>query len=316
MPFDAHVWVLTDPETAVGTLPLARVPAALTARLPDLIRTKYLTPTNRWTMLRGSIATLHEAPTATDAPADRPWRETLRRHGIGDVASAAFSDRHGCWAFLDLWCAEDGPPFSAAERAVLTEARAQVTAALRRCQAHAFAARPSPLQQTGPVVLLLSPTLTVLGQTPAAPGVLRALLPTRDDEPIPAAAYNVAAQLLAVEAGVDRNPPRARVHAENGLWLTLRAGRIGDRESPEDQAIAVTIERAAPAELADLFGRVHGLTERESELVHRLCAGGDTRRIATEMSLSTHTVQDHLKSIFTKAAVGSRRELLTRVLGS
>jgi DNA-binding CsgD family transcriptional regulator len=34
------------------------------------------------------------------------------------------------------------------------------------------------------------------------------------------------------------------------------------------------------------------------------------------MSLSHHTVQDHLKSIFVKTGVNSRRVLLSRALGT
>lgn len=311
--FDAHVWVLTDPATAVGVAPLARVPDALMVRLPDLIRTKYLTPVNRWTRLGDSVASLHAVP-GSDDPAARAWRDLLGRNGVGDVASLAFSDRQGCWAFLDLWRIRGAPPFSVADLAVLAEVRAPITAALRRCQAAAFAIRPAPPEHPGPVVLLLSPALTVLGQTPATPAYLSALLPTpAAAAPIPAAAYNVAAQLLAVEAGVDSAPPWARVHVPGGSWLTLRADRI--IQGPEQGAIAVSIERTGPAERVDLFARVHGLTDREREVIDRLCAGSDTRRVAAEMFLSAHTVQDHLKAIFAKTAVNSRRELLARALG-
>ena len=57
--------------------------------------------------------------------------------------------------------------------------------------------------------------------------------------------FNVAAQLLAVEAGVDDHQPAARVHLDDGEWLTFRAGRISTD-------IAVSIERASPAERLDL----------------------------------------------------------------
>ena len=45
--FDAYVWLLTDPVTAVGAAPLADVPCM--ADLPALIKAKYATSVNRWT---------------------------------------------------------------------------------------------------------------------------------------------------------------------------------------------------------------------------------------------------------------------------
>ena len=49
--YDAHVWLLTDPVTRVGTSPLADVPMMPWARLPELGRLRYLTHVNRWTDL-------------------------------------------------------------------------------------------------------------------------------------------------------------------------------------------------------------------------------------------------------------------------
>ena len=51
-------------------------------------------------------------------------------------------------------------------------------------------------------------------------GFLRALVPPSNGEaPVPASADNIAAQLLAVEAGVDEGAPSARVHLAEGRWL-------------------------------------------------------------------------------------------------
>jgi len=322
--FDAYVWLLTDPETSVGSSPLADVPCL--PELPRLIKLKYLTGVNRWTHLDRPVALLHEA---TDGDLSRSfvWRELLHHFGISDVASSVFRDTFGCWAFLDLWRVDAPDAFSAADAAYLAGIAAPVTTALRRCHATTFAATTfaaasfaaataQGTQRRGPVVLLLSADLDVLAQTPETAQHLRLLLPPDiGRSPIPASAYNVAAQLLAAEQGVDAHAATARVHRSDGRWLTLRAARIEDGRPAADRDIAVTVEDSSPAERTSLFARVHGLSVRETELLSHLVAGGDTRDIAGLMSVSRHTVQDHLKSIFAKSSVRNRRTLLSRALG-
>jgi DNA-binding CsgD family transcriptional regulator len=323
--FDAYAWLLTDPQTWVGSAPLADVPCL--PELPALIRLKYQTTINRWTGLpAGQARALHQA-TGGDLARSRLWRELLHGYGVHDMLSVAFTDRFGCWGFLDLWRSASTPGFSAAEAAFLGQLIKPLTAALRRTQAEAF----TPGQPvTGPVVLLLTPDLRVRAQTGETQDYLRRLVPPDDDQaPVPAGAYNVAAQLLAAEQGVDDHPPWARVHLTGGAWLTLRAARIGEADVPDGPAgaagvaadpagrdVAVTIEATTPADRAGLFARANGLTRRESELLRQLIAGGDTRDVAQQMFLSTHTVQDHLKSVFAKTGTRSRQALLSRVVGA
>ena len=295
--FDAYAWLVTDPETSVGCAPLADVPCL--AQLPQLIRLKYLTTINRWTTLSGNTGLLAEA-TGGDLSRSLLWRDLLRHYAVSDIASSVYRDRFGCWGFLDLWRAGPAGRFGAAEAGFLDAIAGPVTAALRRSLAGTFmcGARPGPVPP-GPVVLLLSRDLEVRAQTPETREYLRMLVPPAPDQPpVPAGAYNVAAQLLAAEAGADQNPPRARVHLSQGRWLTLRAARIGSAGAPQDRDIAVSIEETSPPERL------------------ALAAGGDTRDLARQMFLSEHTVQDYLKSIFTKTSVRSRRALLTRALGT
>ncbi len=315
--FDAYAWLMTDPETSVGAAPVADVPCL--GELPRLIRLKYATGVNRWTeLVDPPVGLLHEV-TGGDLGASLLWREMLIRYDVRDVASVVFRDRFGCWGFLDLWRSGESNPFSREEARFLAGIVEPVTAALRQAQAHTFAASRTTRddRRLGPVVLLLSPDLTVLGQTPETEEYLRILVPPAQGRtPIPASAYNVAAQLLAAEDNVDGNPPSARVHLAHGQWVTLKAARIGDAEDGKRRNIAVTIEEASATERTTLFARSFGLSQRESELLRHLAEGVDTRGIAHRMYLSEHTVQDHLKSIFTKTGARNRRTLLARCLGT
>lgn len=314
--FDAYAWLLTDPETSVGAAPLADVPWL--PELPAQIRLKYLTPLNRWTALgSASVALLHQA-TGGDLSRSLVWRDLLARYDVGDAGSVVFRDPYGCWAFLELWRLIDRGPFTTGEADFLAGIARPLTSALRRCQANTFTVRaPGRPSRTGPVVLLLSPDLQVRAQTAETVAYLRELVPPAAGRPpVPAGAYNVGAQLLANEAGVDSSPPSARVHVSDGLWVTLRASRLGGDQATDGPDIAVTIEQSSPSERVDLFGRAFGLSPRERQLLGLLVTGNDTRELARRMFLSENTVQDHLKAIFAKTSARNRRTLLSRALGS
>lgn len=302
MPFESYVWILTDPRSEVGVDPLAEVPDLHI--LPTIVRLKYATAINRWTGLTSAVSL------GARAAESRLWRDVQSRVGVADVASVVFRDRFGCWGFLDLW---SGTPFRVDQLRLLTELSAPLTRALRECQAAALRLRPAEHAAVhGPAVVLLDNDLTVTGVTPAASAILSQLLPRPDGQPtVPAAAYNVAAQLLASETGINQGTPEGRVHLAGGHWLTIRASSV----SPGD-TIAVSLESITPEDRLDLCVRAFGLTEREAQVVSAVAAGASTAAIGRDLYLSVHTVQDHFKSIFAKTGVGSRRELVPLVLGA
>ena len=275
---------------------------------------KYLAEVNRWTTLaHGETPVgLLQRDTGDDPTQSRMWRDLLSGYGVVDVASAVFADRFGCWGFVDLWRVHPATAFDESDAELLSSLATPIATALRASQAVTSAAPPTGARHgLGPMVLLLDDHLQVYSQTEATAEWLDVLLPASVGvQPIPAAAYNVAAQLLAVEQGVDNNPASARVHLADGLWVTLRAARL------DSNSVAVTIEETTPADRLDMFCRCFGLSTREAELLGHLANGSDTGDVAERMFVSTHTVQDHLKSIFAKTSAHNRRGLLSRALGT
>jgi DNA-binding CsgD family transcriptional regulator len=76
---------------------------------------------------------------------------------------------------------------------------------------------------------------------------------------------------------------------------------------------AVIVEPARPLEIAPLIAEAYGMTERERDIVRRIVQGLSTNEIAETLYLSPYTVQDHLKAVFQKVGVNSRRELVAQM---
>jgi DNA-binding CsgD family transcriptional regulator len=75
----------------------------------------------------------------------------------------------------------------------------------------------------------------------------------------------------------------------------------------------VIVEPAHPARIYPLLMSAYGLTAREQDITRLILQGGSTTDIAQELSMSAHTVQEHLKSVFDKTGVHSRRELVAKI---
>ncbi|PYM32948.1 MAG: hypothetical protein DME17_19600 [Candidatus Rokuibacteriota bacterium] len=162
-------------------------------------------------------------------------------------------------------------------------------------------------------LVVIGPSNRVESTTPAAERWLEELAelgppdPARLPHTVQAIA-NEARRLAKSEENSGQSQSRARTR--HGEWVTLHASIVGEGA---DQRVIVFIEPSGPWEVASLILRAYGLTRREGELVRLVLHGFDTEQAADILNISPYTVQDHLKSIFAKIGVGSRKELVARL---
>jgi DNA-binding NarL/FixJ family response regulator len=84
-------------------------------------------------------------------------------------------------------------------------------------------------------------------------------------------------------------------------------------EGAKHGRVAIVLDRAAGPRVAALRLEAHGVTPREREIAALLAHGRSNGDIATTLVLSPYTVQDHIKSLFEKTGVNSRRELVAQI---
>jgi DNA-binding CsgD family transcriptional regulator len=128
---------------------------------------------------------------------------------------------------------------------------------------------------------------------------------------LPQPVRSIVTGLYAIERGAADFTPKVRLRTRSGQWLVLYASRL--RGSADQGQISVIFEIAQPAEIAPLMMQAYDLTRREGEVTQCVLRGWSTSEIATRLHISQNTVQDHLKAIFEKVAVGSRGELAARI---
>jgi DNA-binding CsgD family transcriptional regulator len=248
--------------------------------------------------------------------------ETCRRHrefmqprfGFTDELRAVFVSRGAAWGALGVYRGEGDPPFTAEDGAALAGVGPVVAQAIQRALFQlpppSGAATADPAA-SGPAVLVVDANDRATQVTPAARDALEQL-GGRDHGSLPA-------NLLAVVATCRHTgaPFGTRVRTPAGPWLSLRAAPLtGEDEAAESARadVVVTIEPAPRAALSRLALTAHGLTAREEEVALLVLQGANTRSIAAALHLSPHTVQDHLKKVFAKVGVTSRRELTAKLI--
>jgi DNA-binding CsgD family transcriptional regulator len=120
-------------------------------------------------------------------------------------------------------------------------------------------------------------------------------------------------RLESIEGGNLAAPPATiRMTTKRGDLVAVHAARL--RDASGDGPVALTIAPAAPAERSSLFLAAHGLTPAQRRVANLVLQGRTTGQIVVDLRISAHTVQDHLKAVFDKVGVRSRRELVSALM--
>lgn len=310
VPFDGFCSMTVDPATMLLTSHIAH-DSVRPEDVPRLGRNEFLEEdVNKFGVLARAP---RSSGVLTHATRHRPersprYRDILRPNGFRDELRFTLLDEGACWGWVALYRREQGDDFKVADAELAASLSQLLAQGLRR--AILLAAIPTDDEPDAPGLILLAPGGTIEAMTPAAKhflGQLIAAAPAEGD--LPAVVNSVAYHALLAARGGGPEGSRARVPTSGG-WLVIHGSVVGD---PAEGRTAVILEPARSPEIAPLIVAAYGLTSREREVTQLVLHGLSTAEIAGRLHLSEYTVQDHLKAIFEKVGVRSRRELVAQI---
>lgn len=316
VPVDAGFFGTADPATLLFTSSVAE--SALERSRQRFLENEFLqNDVNQFRNLARRhvpVGTLYQA-TFHQMERSPRYRDILVPLAMGDELRAALRANGACWGFFCLHREQSSPNFTRAEAEFVGALVPHLAEAIR---AGILLGNTAAVAESceEPGLLLLAKDLSIAAITPATERWLSEV--AADDWPssqeLPTAIQAVAIGLLAVghDKAVSSKPvPQVRLRTRSGRWLVLHASWLS--ESEREPRIAVIVEVARPWEIAPVIVEAYGLTPREREIAQLVMHGFSTTELSAALRISLNTVQDHLKSIFEKVGVHSRRELVAQV---
>ncbi len=305
VPVDALWWASVDPATLLFTQAYREEIPGETG--PYLVENEFLRDdVNKWTELARDGSGVRTLAGATDGELRRSarYRDIFEPLGLADELRAVLRARGAVWGFMCLH-RERGAAFSPEEESFVRRIAPHLADGMR-LGLLLQSARGDDLAES-PGLILLAPDNSVVGRNSAADQFLQELNGYGGGE-IPVEIYSLAARLRRADASISL--PQLRVRTRAGRWIVLQGSLVS---SKDPSAVAVIIQEATPEEVAPIVMRLYGLTEQERTLSGLVFQGYSTHAISERLHIGEHTVQDHLKSIFDKTGVRSRRDLVATV---
>jgi DNA-binding CsgD family transcriptional regulator len=313
VPFDAVCFPTADPATLMitGGMSEGLPPEASRA----FARVEYTKDDyNKFSRLARSRNLVRTLSDATDGRFERSarWRDVFGPLGFNDDLRAALVADGSCWGYLALHRQASNGWFDDEEIRFVAELAPHIAEGLRK----ALLLETATVSQSGesPGLILLDDDLNVVSTTAPALYWLSELGKSGTGiGELPSSILAAASSLQALEresAGTT-GVPRSRLRTESGRWLVVHASRLAGEE--QNGRIAVILELAQPLEIAPLIAAAYDLSDRERQILQQVLIGLSTSDISAALFISANTVQDHLKSIFEKTGVRSRRELVAQI---
>lgn len=316
VPYDSACWHTLDPTTLIETTSYLENMGA-NGRGASAI--EYLHDDfNKFAVLARSASHSGILSEATRGDVNRSlrYREILQPNGLRSELRASFVADGACWGSFGLF--REAPADFDREEAEFVHT---VTATLGRAFRSALFGRTNGMNGTsgtggggdapgGPGLVLFDGRRRVEAMTPAAREWLAQLGWDGDPDELPYVLYTVADETRRLGKTGDEGAAATRIPGSGGTWIALHgstaAGTAPDR-------VAVILDECKLSSLAPLIARAYGLSKREREVTELVLQGASTAQVAERLVISPYTVQEHLKVIFAKTGVHSRRELIARV---
>jgi DNA-binding CsgD family transcriptional regulator len=309
VPFDSSCWLTLDPSTLLPTSHFTRQFGF--EHLMMLASNEYIEDdVNKFaTLARATppVGILSKV-TGGDLGSSPRYANVLAPHGYesGDELRATFLDGDTAWGCLAIHRRHG--TFEEREAAIVAEVGRSIGDGIRRAiLANAAAAPDAP---GAPGLIVLRGDDSIESMTPPAAHWLEQMVDaTGESAAIPLIIVSLANMARRTGAGLSDDVARARLPMKAGGWLLVHASILDGG----DDRVGVVIDPAREPAIAALFVEAYGLSRQERAVTRCVLQGLSTREIADDLHLSTYTVQDHLKSVFEKVGVRSRRELVAKL---
>jgi DNA-binding CsgD family transcriptional regulator len=269
---------------------------------------------NKWSFLALSGRRAGATSLATHGDLSRSARHRSREaYGIGDELRGSFVVDGAYWGAAGFLRDSDRPCFSEDDVHFLATLSEPIADGFRRALLNPLVRADAAYDEI-PGVVVFDDIGKIESISPAAERWIAQMIEIPPPvEPSDSKILQiVAARARALRAGQDplEIAARSRVQTKSGRWLLIYGTRL---TGAAEGRTAVIIQPATILEVAPLVALAYGLSERECQITRLCMQGQSTKEMAQILSISPYTVQDYLKSIFTKTGARSRGELVGHI---